>query len=167
MKMTIAIGCDHIVTDIKLKLKKLLEDKGYKIIDVGTYDQERTHYPIFGQKVGFKLINQDADIGIVICGTGVGISNAVNKVKGIRCSLTKNVLTAELSRIQFDANVIGFGGNIIGTGLMMECIDKFIKTKFDTKNKDLVEYMDSLIKDNKEVSFQNELNKWEKGEYHD
>jgi galactose-6-phosphate isomerase len=106
-----------------------------------------------------KVVNKEADFGIVICGTGVGITNAINKIKGIRCPLVKDVITAELSRKEFDANAIGFGGNILGVGLMYESIQKFIETKFDPKNKEIVSYMDLMIESFRETSFQDELEK--------
>lgn len=169
--MKIAIGCDHIVTPVKDEIVKWLTAEGYQVIDKGTYDQERTHYPIYGHLVGIEVAQGNADFGIVICGTGVGISNGAQKTKGTRTILCRDVETAINARTKYNANVIGFGGRITGVGLIQECINAFITTKFDAsiENKALIKQIDSLIThENYDLTmFDAENIKWACGEYHD
>lgn len=164
----IAIGCDHIVTPIKDQIRDYLIAQGHDVVDYGTYDKTRTHFPIFGKRVAEGVINNNMDFGIVICGTGVGITNSANKVKGARVALVRDLMSAKVAREQFDANIIGFGGRITGTGVMEEAIQVFMDTEFKG-DKQLVDYLDGLVDSeaNKGVYFEEQKIKWENGEYHD
>ncbi len=164
----IVIGCDHIVTPIKNQLRDTLIEKGFDVIDVGTYDNTRTHYPIYGKRVAEEVVNNNFDFGIVICGTGVGITNAAQKVKGARVALVKDLQSAKTAREQFDANIIGFGGRITGLGLIEEAVEVFMNTEFNGDEK-LVNLLDSIVSPdaNKGEYFEEELIKWDKGLYHD
>lgn len=164
----IAIGCDHIVTPIKNSIRDWLINQGHDVVDVGTYDQTRTHFPIFGKKVAEEVVNNNYDFGIVICGTGVGITNSANKIKGARTALVRDLTSVKVAREQFDANIIGFGGRIVGQGFMEEAIELFANTSFKG-DPELVKVIDSIVPEeaNKGVYFEEQKIKWDNGEYHD
>lgn len=171
--MKIAVGCDHIVTEIKDEVVKYLMRKGFEVIDCGTYDKTRTHYPIYGKAVGEKVSLKQADYGIVLCGTGVGITNAVNKIKGVRCVLTQDVSVVRYARQELNANVLGFGGRVSGMGVIEDLIDAFLETEYQRSiEKDAqIEKIDALIEFDNACGnvhlFDDLLEKWERGEYHD
>lgn len=169
--MKIAIGCDHIVTEVKDEIAHWLTQQGHEVLDKGTYDKERTHYPIYGHLVGRAVALGEADFGICICGTGVGISNAAQKTKGVRTALIRDVNTVIKAKEEFNVNVLSFGGRIVGVGFIEECINEYLKTNYQaTPEKELViDFIDNIIKhENYDVEmFDDEKNKWINGYYHD
>lgn len=172
--MRIAVACDHIVTDRKNHVVEYLKEKGHDVIDCGTYDKERTHYAIYGKRAAEKVVGGEADLGVVLCGTGVGITSSTVKVVGTRSALVRDVSSAVYARKHLNANILGFGGRITGVGLMENIIDAFLETKFEPTEEDikLIEKIDSIAVE-KEGQFGNEkffdefLEKWDRGEYHD
>lgn len=171
--MKIAIGCDHIVTDIKIKAAEFLKKQGHEVIDVGTYDFIRTHYPIYGRKVGKLVATGGADLGVCICGTGIGINNAAQKVKGIRAACVADVQTAVAAKENLNANVIGCGGRVIGIGSIEYILEAFLNAEYKPtpEKAALIERIDGLIDDNdcidNDAIFDEYLKKWEEGYYHD
>lgn len=169
--MKIAIGCDHIVTDIKDKIKEELLQQGHEVIDCGTYDFNRTHYPIYGKRVAECVVAKKADVGIVMCGTGVGITNAVNKVKGARCALIGDVATAKYARENLNMNVLGLGGRVTGIGAIEDIIAAFLSTpyKANEKNDEIVKRIDEMIVNESYIGdehfFDEFLKKWDEGGY--
>lgn len=172
--MKIAVACDHIVTDTKIHIVEYLTEKGYEVIDCGTYDHIRTHYPIFGKRVGEKVASGEANLGVVLCGTGVGVTTSTAKVVGTRPALVRDVSSAIYAKKHLNANIIGFGGRITGVGLMENIIDSFLETKFEgtEEDKKIIAKIDAIA-ERKDDQFGNGhffdefLEKWDKGEYHD
>ncbi|MCE5037730.1 galactose-6-phosphate isomerase subunit LacB [Staphylococcus auricularis] len=171
--MKIAIGCDHIVTDIKMNIVTYLKNLGHEVIDHGTYDFHRTHYPIYGTLAAQSVVNKEADYGIVLCGTGVGISVSANKVPGARVALVRDATSARLARTEYDCNVIAVGGKVTGYDLIINIIEMFLSTEYEaTPEKDkLIEEMNNTLKA-EDVHYDNDmfksyLTKWDNGEYTD
>ncbi len=129
--MKIAIGSDHAGFELKQAVINHLESKNIEVTDVGTFTKESVHYPIFGQLVGNAVVNGAADFGIAICGTGVGIGIAANKVKGIRAAIVSDTFSARMSRLHNDANVLAFGARVVGVGLALDIVDAFLNGTFE------------------------------------
>lgn len=129
--MIIAIGCDHAGFQLKEDIKLKLEAEGYTVLDKGTYSSESVDYPIYGHAVGQAVASGEAERGIAVCGSGIGISIACNKVPGIRCALCTSVEMAEMSRRHNNANVIAMGARMISKTLAFEMIDTWLATEFE------------------------------------
>ena len=129
--MKLAIGNDHVAVEMKKEIKKYLEDKGIEVIDVGTNSTESFNYPISGYKVGKMVASGEVDGGVLICGTGVGISMAANKVKGIRACCCSDSFSCEYTRRHNDANALCMGGRVVGAGLACQLVDLFLNTEFE------------------------------------
>ncbi len=127
----IAIGSDHAGFYLKEDIKNYLEEHNVKYIDVGCYSPERFDYAVSAQKACDKVVSGECDKAILCCGTGVGISMAANKVKGIRACCCSDYFSAKLTRAHNDANVLCLGGRVIGGGLACELVDVFLNTEFE------------------------------------
>ena len=128
--MKIAIGNDHAATDMKNEIMQHLKDRGCEVINVGTDGHESVDYPDYAKKVCDKVLSGEADLGIAICGTGVGISIACNKVKGIRAVCCSEPFSAKLSRQHNNSNVLCFGARVIGPELAKMIVDEWLDAEF-------------------------------------
>jgi ribose 5-phosphate isomerase B len=129
--MKIAIGCDHAGLELKNEIIKLLSGLGIDCIDYGTNTPESVDYPDFGEKVSGAVSSGEIESGILICGTGIGMSIVANKFPGIRASLCNDLFTAQMSRRHNDANVLVIGGRIVGKDLAKEIVKTWVNTPFD------------------------------------
>ena len=131
MKNKIAIGCDHAAFNEKEKLKKYLIKNGYELVDVGTNSSDSVDYPSFGHEVGKLVANNKVNKGIVICGSGIGISIAANKIKGVRAALCTSSEHAKMSRKHNDANVLALGARMTDFSLILEIVQAWLHTDFE------------------------------------
>ena len=129
--MKIAMGNDHSAVEMKLEMKKYLEGKGYEVIDFGTNETASCDYPVYGEKVGRAVAGGEADLGILICGTGVGISLAANKVKGVRACVCSEPFSAKLSRQHNNTNILAFGARVVGVELAKMIVDEWLAAEFE------------------------------------
>ncbi len=128
--MIIALGSDHGGLTLKKAVEEHLQKKGIKTIDAGTYDEVSCDYPDYAQAVCKAVLSGEADYGILVCGTGIGMSIAANKMRGIRCALLGDVFSAKATRAHNDANVMALGERVIGQGHALEIVDAFLGTDF-------------------------------------
>ncbi|MBQ2213778.1 MAG: ribose 5-phosphate isomerase B [Erysipelotrichaceae bacterium] len=128
--MKLAIGNDHVAVEMKKEIKEYLEEKGYEVINVGTDSSERFNYPVSGYKVARMVADGEVDGGILICGTGVGISLSANKVHGIRACVCSDPYTAKLSKQHNNTNIIAFGARVIGIETAKMIVDEWLNTKY-------------------------------------
>ena len=126
----IAIGCDHGGFGLKEKVKLHLEKQGIACKDMGCYSTDSCDYPVFGKAVAKAVASGECEKGIVICTTGIGISICANKVPGIRCALCSDTLSAKMTRLHNDANVLAMGAGIVGENLALAIADTFLSTDF-------------------------------------
>lgn len=129
--MKIAIGNDHVAVEMKNHITRYLEEKGYEIVNFGTDSEERADYPIYGKKVADAVVSGECDLGILICGTGIGISLAANKVPGIRAAVCSDPYSARLTRQHNNANIIAFGARVVGTATAEMIVDEFLTAEFE------------------------------------
>lgn len=127
----IAIGSDHGGYSLKQVIMKHLDERGLEYHDFGTYNEESCDYPDYGEAVARAVASGEYERGIIICGTGIGISISANKVKGIRCALCGDTLSAEMCRRHNNANMLAMGAGIVGPNLAERMVDVFLSTEFD------------------------------------
>ncbi len=131
----IAIGSDHGGFDLKEVIIAYLEEKGIEYRDYGCADKSSCDYPVYGRAAAEAVASGECEKGIVICTTGIGISITANKVRGVRCALCADTLTAKMTRLHNDANVLALGGGIVGPNLAVSIVDAFLTTEFSKEEK--------------------------------
>lgn len=129
--MKIGIGNDHTAVDMKLEIKEHLLEKGFEVIDFGAHQKKSTDYPTYGKKVCLALLEGEIDLGILICGTGIGMSLTANKIKGIRAVVCSEPYSAVLSRQHNNTNVLCFGARVIGAELAKMIVDQWLAASFE------------------------------------
>ncbi len=126
----IALGCDQAGFELMQEVKTYLTGNGYEFKNFGTYSTEACDYPVYGKLVANAIASGECDKGILVCGTGIGISIAANKVPGIRAAVCTDCFTAEATRQHNDANVLALGGRVVGKGLALKIVETFLTTPF-------------------------------------
>ena len=146
----IYLGADHAGYDLKEAVKKHLELRREEIKDLGTFSTESVDYALIAEKVGSAVVTSEGALGLLFCGTGIGISIAVNKIHGVRAACCSDCFSAKQSRIHNNANVLCLGGRVVGIGLALEIIDIFLDTKFSFDDRHIrrIEQITQLEKSN-------------------
>jgi ribose 5-phosphate isomerase B len=129
--MKIGIGNDHVAYALKLEVMEHLRKFGHEVVDFGHHDEERTDYPIYGKAVAQAVVHKQVDCGILICGTGVGISIAANKVKGIRAVVCSEPYSAMLSKQHNNSNILAFGARVVGCELAKMIVDAWLGAQYE------------------------------------
>lgn len=129
--MKIGIGNDHAGTELKFEIIKHLEEKGHEVVNFGSDTAESCSYTIAGKAVAHAIVNKEIDYGVLICGTGVGISISANKVRGVRAAVCSEPFTARLVKQHNDAQIIAFGARVVGSGMAKMIVDEFLDHEFE------------------------------------
>jgi len=145
----ITIGCDHAGYELKLKVINHLKGRGIEVIDVGTHSTDSCDYPNIAHAVCKNIQDGVTELGILICGTGIGMSMAANKHRGIRAAACSDTFSARLTRVHNDANVLCFGERVVGMGLAIDLVDNFIDAEFEGgKHQKRVDLITAIEQDN-------------------
>lgn len=129
--MKIGIGNDHSALELKAEIIEHLKSKGHEVVDFGTNSTESCDYPVYGEKVGRAVAAGEVEQGILICGTGLGISLAANKVKGVRAAVCSEPYTAKMARLHNNCNILAFGARVVGAELAKMIVDTWLDTDFE------------------------------------
>ncbi|MGX8796390.1 ribose 5-phosphate isomerase B [Fusibacter sp. JL298sf-3] len=129
--MKVAIGSDHGGYELRMAVKAHLEQRGYEVVDFGPFDKSSCDYPDYAVKVANSIVDGDCTLGVLVCGTGLGISIAANKVKGIIAAPVSDTFSAEMARKHNDANIVALGQRVVGEGLALKIVDAFFDSEFE------------------------------------
>lgn len=130
-KIKIVTGSDHGGYEYKENIKKHLENRGFEVIDAGTFSKDSCDYPVIAKDAAKKVVSGEADFGILICGTGIGMSIAANKIKGIRAALCSDTYSARMTRMHNNSNILCLGERVVGIELVYDIVDTWISTEFE------------------------------------
>ena len=145
----IVIGCDHGGLELKNDIIKHLENRGVEVTDIGTYTSESCNYPDYARALCEKIQNGEFELGILVCGTGIGMSMAANKHNGIRAACCSDTFSARMTRMHNNANVLCLGGRVVGAGLAIDMVDLFVDTEFEGgRHQARVDMIADIEKDN-------------------
>ena len=131
MSLRVVLSSDHAAIELRKAVAKHVADKGYTVQDIGPTTPESTHYPKHGEAAARTIAAGDADLGIILCGTGQGIMMAANKVTGIRCGVCSDTFSAQMIRAHNNANMLSLGARVVGEGLALEIVDAFLDAEFE------------------------------------
>ena len=131
----IALGCDQGGFALKQEIMAHLKERGLEFKDYGSYDEQSVDYPVYAKKVAEAILSGECEKGILICGTGIGISIAANRFEGIRAALCTDCFMAEATRLHNDANILAMGGRVVGPGLAIKMVDTFLDTPFSNEER--------------------------------
>ena len=146
--MKIALGADHAGFELKEKIKAFLTEEGHEVLDLGCFSKESVDYPVYGVKVARALLKGEAERGVLVCGTGLGMSMVANRFPGIRAALCHEPFTARMSRLHNDANILVLGGRVIGDVLALEMVKVFLETPFEGgRHQRRINQIDELTKE--------------------
>ena len=129
--MKIVFGCDHAGYPLREPVLKHLREKGYEVVDVGCYTPDPVDYPVIGEKAARKVASGECELGVIVCGTGIGISVAANHVRGVHAAACSEPYSAEMARRHNNVNIISFGARVVGEGLACAIVDAFLNAKFE------------------------------------
>lgn len=129
--MKIALGSDHGGYELKEHIAKHLENIGHEVLNLGTYSEDSVDYPVYGQKVAEAVVAKEAEVGIIMCGTGLGISMAASKVSGTRVAVVSDEYSARMARVHNNANVLSMGGRVVGKDLAISLVEAFLNAEFE------------------------------------
>lgn len=146
--MKIAIGSDHAGFELKEKIKGLLTELGYEVLDLGCHDTDSVDYPLYGAKVARAVAQGEVERGVLVCGTGLGMSMVANRFPGVRAALCHELFTARMARLHNDANILVLGGRVLGDVLALEMVKLFLETPFEGgRHQRRVEMIENVLKE--------------------
>jgi ribose 5-phosphate isomerase B len=144
--MHIGIGNDHTAVDLKQVIIDHLRKKGHMVTDFGTASKDSSDYPVYGARVARAVAQGKVDLGIVICGTGIGIGLAANRVPGIRCAICSDPYSARMARMHNNCNMLAFGARVVGSEVAKMLVDEWLDAKYETRHQTRLDMLDKLAR---------------------